>query len=253
VFFSKFSVVFSIVIMSDPIIPKVNQTETAETQSVGNESMSRSSTPPPFKLEAAPIQKQEAEKPTTENAPTAVPQSETAKANVTTDATTVTITYGPNANKDTVKASAETVIKELVAKSGGKSCKINSTARTPEEQARAMYSNLVGTGQGKGVEAQRKLYGAGGEKVIDTFVAEQAAKKTPDEIKAAMTTKIKELGPSNVSNHCADSSVLCVVDIDPGSITNGVKFAEEVAKDSRVSKFFKPPADPAYHLEIPVT
>lgn len=218
------------------------------------ETLQKSAAPPAFSLDASPIQKQEAEGNTTETTTAATPVAETATADAATtiDASTVTITYGSKANSSTVKASAETVIKELVAKSGGTSCKINSTARTPEDQARAMYNNLVGTGDGKGVDAQRKLYASPGNKVIDTFEAEQKAGKSADEIKASMAAKIKELGPSSVSNHCADSNTLCVVDIDPGSITNGTKFEEEVDKDSRVSKFLKPPADPAYHLEIPV-
>jgi hypothetical protein len=140
------------------------------------------------------------------------------------------------------------VIKEIVAKSGDKSCTITSTARSPEDQARAMYNNL----ESEGVEAQKELYADAGDKVIDVYVASKAAKKTPAQIKADMVAKINALGPSNVSKHCADSSKLCVVDIAPSSITNKTKFIEEVGKDSRVSKFLKPPTDPAYHLEIPV-
>lgn len=67
-----------------------------------------------------------------------------------------------------------------------------------------------------------------------------------------MAAKIVELGPANVSKHCGDSSTRCVVDIDPASIVHKTKFIEEAGKDSRVSKFLQPPADPAYHLEIPV-
>jgi hypothetical protein len=212
------------------------------------ETLQKSAAPPAFSLEASPIQKQEAP----EGGETVAAENATAEASTAVDASTVTITYGTNANSSTVNATAETVIKELVAKSGGTSCTITSTARTPEDQARAMYNNLVGTGEGKGVEAQKALYGASGDLVIDAFVEAKDAGKSADEIKAAMVAKINEVGPSNVSKHCADSSTLCVVDIDPGSISNGTKFEEEVGKDSRVSKFLKPPADPAYHLEIPV-
>jgi hypothetical protein len=164
------------------------------------------------------------------------------------DTTGITITYGANADKSAVAASCEIVIKELVAQAGDTSCTITSTVRTPEDQARAMYTNL----ENLGVESQKALYGNAGDKVIDVYVASSAASKTADQIKADMVAKINELGPSNVSKHCGDSSTLCVVDIDPGSITHKAKFIEEVDKDSRVSKFLQPPADPAYHLEIPV-
>jgi hypothetical protein len=165
------------------------------------------------------------------------------------DPTTVTISWGEHADRSVVTSTSETVIREIVAKAGDKSCTITSTARTPADQARAMYNNL----EGEGVDAQKELYADAGDKVIDVYVASKAAKKTPDQIKADMLVKINEVGPSLVSNHCADSSKLCVVDITPNSITNKTKFIEEAGKDSRVSKFLKPPSDPAYHLEIPVS
>ena len=69
---------------------------------------------------------------------------------------------------------------------------------------------------------------------------------------ADMTAKIIEIGPANVSRHCADFNVLCVVDIAPSSIQNKTKFVAAFKADKRVSKYFLPPSDPAYHLEIPV-
>ena len=47
-----------------------------------------------------------------------------------------------------------------------------------------MYSNLEGSGKGQGVEAQRKLYAATGDKVIDVYEALKKEKKSPEEIKA---------------------------------------------------------------------
>jgi len=158
------------------------------------------------------------------------------------------ITYGENADKSAVASSCETIIKEIVSKAGDKRCTITSTARSPEDQARAMYNNL----ESEGVEAQKRLYAPAGDKVIDVYVASKTEKKTADQIRADMVSKINELGPSTVSKHCADSTKLCVVDIAPTSITNKTKFIEEVKKDNRVSKFLEPPDDPAYHLEIPV-
>jgi hypothetical protein len=171
-----------------------------------------------------------------------------AGAAATVDASKVTITYGDDADSSTVASSAETAIKEIVAAAGLTSCTITSTARTPEAQAAAMYTNL----ENKGVDSQKELYADAGDKVIDVYVASKAAKKSEADIKADMVAKINEVGPSNVSKHCADSSKLCVVDIAPSSIADKDKFIAAVNADKRVTKFLQPPNDPAYHLEIPV-
>ena len=160
----------------------------------------------------------------------------------------VNITFGPQANRATVTAPSAQVISEIVANAGGSSCLITSTARSPVGQARAMYDNL----QALGVASQRRLYAAPGNQVIDTYVASKAAGKTPDQIKADMTAKINQVGPGRVSHHCADPATLCVVDIAPSSIGDQERFIAAVNADSRVTQFFLPPRDPAFHLEIPV-
>ena len=83
------------------------------------------------------------------------------------DVSKVSVSYGASANKASVKDSAELVIKEILATAGETSCTITSTARTPEDQARAMYNNL----ETHGVEAQKKLYAAAGDQVIEVYVA----------------------------------------------------------------------------------
>jgi hypothetical protein len=160
----------------------------------------------------------------------------------------VAITWGPNADSTKVAASALAVIKAICTTAGEDGCTITSTARDATDQARAMYNNLVATG----VAAQRALYGPFGDQVIDTYEASKAAGKTADQIKADMAATITAVGPSNVSKHCADPTVLCVVDIAPSSITNKTAFVAAVEGHAGVSKFLQPPADPAYHLEIPV-
>lgn len=158
------------------------------------------------------------------------------------------INFGPSADTSAVKPSALEVIKDLLRKSGDASCTITSTARTPAAQANAMYRNIVGTS----VKSQKDLYGHWGDMVIDQYVVSKKAGKTPDQIKGDMTAKIIEIGPANVSRHCADFNKLCVVDIAPSSITNKTKFVAAFKADKRISKYFLPPTDPAYHLEIPV-
>jgi peptidoglycan hydrolase-like protein with peptidoglycan-binding domain len=158
----------------------------------------------------------------------------------------IAISWGANANQGAVSAYARGVISDLVIAAGGKSCTINSTARTPEDQARAMYNNLAA--------GNEIAYAAPGAAVTAVFYKSKKAGKTATEIKADMTAEIYKQGPSRVSRHCADFNTLCVVDIDTGSISNGKAFVKAVDGDERVSKFLHPgnSQDPAYHIEIPI-
>lgn len=162
------------------------------------------------------------------------------------------ITFGARANKSVVSQKTLDLLKSILKDAGLDSCRITSTSRTPEDQARAMYNNLVATS----VPRQKKLYGAAGDQVIDVYVVQKAAGKTADQIKAAMEAKIKALGPTHVSRHCADPSVLNVIDIAPSTIANKQAFETAVLAAKargKVSHFITPPTDPAYHLEIPQT
>ena len=129
-----------------------------------------------------------------------------------------TITYGSQADATAVTPEALAVLKDVLKAAGVTSAQISSTARDASDQARAMYNNLEGTGKGQGVEAQRDLYAATGDKVIDVYEALKKEKKSPAEIKQAMKEKIDELGPSTVSLHLADTSKLCVFDVGPKSV-----------------------------------
>lgn len=163
-----------------------------------------------------------------------------------------TINFGPNANQSVVSNHTIELLSDLLRESGLESCLVTSTSRTPADQARAMFNNL----ESKGVKSQLDLYAAAGDEVIKVYVAKKKAKKTADEIKAAMEAKIKAIGPSKVSRHCSDPAVLNVVDVAPSSVsTNKKGFEKAVAKAvkaKRISKFLSPSGgDPAYHLEIP--
>jgi hypothetical protein len=68
--------------------------------------------------------------------------------------------------------------------------------------------------------------------------------------RAVGQAKIVALGPTKVSHHASDPSVLCVFDVSPSSITKKAEFEKAVLADKRVSKFLQPPLDPGYHLEI---
>ena len=159
----------------------------------------------------------------------------------------VEITFGQKATKENVTNFSLKVLEDILQAAGLSSALISSTARTPADQARVMFNNIVATG----VAAQKKLYAAAGDMVIDEYVRAKNAKKTPIEIKAAMEAKIIAIGPTKVSHHAADPNILCVFDIAPSSILKKAAFEKAVRADKRVSKFLMPPVDPAYHLEIP--
>lgn len=165
------------------------------------------------------------------------------------DTSGITVSFGSNADASVVSAYTLQVLKECLAAAGETSATITSTSRDPYNQARVMYDNIVS----KGVASQKALYAAGGDRVIDVYVASRAAGKDRAEIIAAMEARIRELGPSTVSKHCADPAVLGVIDVSPGSITNDARFIAAVDADARVSKFLHPgnSSDPAYHIEIP--
>jgi len=114
-----------------------------------------------------------------------------------------------------------------------------------------MFNNI----EAHGVAAQKALYAAAGDQVIDVYVVKKGEGKTAAQIKAAMEAKIKAIGPEKVSHHCADPAKLNVTDVAPSSITNKHAFenAVNVARSSgKVSRFITPNnGDPAYHIEIP--
>jgi hypothetical protein len=160
---------------------------------------------------------------------------------------TVEITFGKNAKKEFVTNFSLKVLEDILQAAGLNSAVISSTARPPADQARVMFDNIQSTS----VAAQKKLYAAAGDAVIDEYVKAKAAKKTPIEIKAAMEAKIIAIGPTKVSHHAADPNVLCVFDVAPSSIAKKAAFEKAVRADKRVQKFITPPLDPGYHLEIP--
>jgi hypothetical protein len=134
----------------------------------------------------------------------------------------VEIKFGPKAVKENVTNFSLKVLEDIMEKAGIGSALITSTARTPADQARAMFDNIKATSVAK----QKALY-------------------------AAMEAKIIAIGPTKVSHHAADPNLLCVFDVAPSSIAKKSEFEKAVRADKRVSKFLVPPLDPAYHLEIP--
>ena len=163
------------------------------------------------------------------------------------------INFQKSSDDAKVSASSREVIKAIMKEAGVFQLTVTSTARSVYEQASAMYTNIVN----EGVEAQKALYSDAGQQVIDAYVAAKAlANSNQATIMAKMVEKIQQIGPSKVSHHCLDNDKLQVVDIAPSSIPSQKQADFEKAIDSaksagKISTSFKPPQDPAYHLEIP--
>jgi len=158
------------------------------------------------------------------------------------------IVFGPNAKSADVSDFTLTVLRDIMRAADVARLTISSTQRSPQDQARVMYDNIVR----EGVARQKKLYKAAGQSVIDAYVAAKSAGKPPDEIKAAMVARILEIGPEKVSRHAADPKVLNVFDVSPQSIAHQAEFVQAARSDGRVAKVLTPAEnDPAFHLEIP--
>lgn len=123
---------------------------------------------------------------------------------------------------------------------------ITSTARTPEEQARAMLNNI----KKNGVQSQLNLYREPGKSVVRVY----NPNLTDAQNISAMTAKIIEVGPSNVSHHCADMSVLNVIDVSRSNLANVDAFlnALEIEKQKAIiSQYIEEENNNCVHIEIP--
>jgi hypothetical protein len=170
----------------------------------------------------------------------------------------VTLTWGEHARRDVVADSSLEIIRDIMRTAGLDHATITSTARTAEDQARAMYQNLVGKAKNQGVTATRHLYhrSKSAQLVIDTFVELRTQGLSAKDIQAGMKAKLEEVGPSTVSNHCADPKKLNVIDIGPASLGDtDDQDAFEAAANAEVGKhlkrFINRHRDPGEHLEIP--
>jgi hypothetical protein len=145
--------------------------------------------------------------------------------------------------------AAQTVLLDIMRLAGIESVLITSTTRTPADQARIMYDNL----EAHGVDAQKMLYKAPGQAVIDVYAHCRAQGMGADQTKAEMVRKILEIGPQMISHHCTeDTTKRSIFDVAPSSIPEEArrKFENLVAAHGNVDKFLMPPRDPAYHIEV---
>ncbi|MES2938627.1 MAG: hypothetical protein V4864_13155 [Pseudomonadota bacterium] len=161
------------------------------------------------------------------------------------------VLFGPKARQDVVSQYTIALVRGLLSQADCPSCTITSTSRTPADQARAMYANIVNLG----VTSQLALYAPAGDAVIQEYVKARKAGLPAASIIAAMTSKVIEMGPGNVSLHCADPGKLNVLDIAPSSLVDPGAFhaAIDAARQAgTISRFFAPGHhDPAFHIEVP--
>lgn len=165
----------------------------------------------------------------------------------TKPAGTPTVAFGTSANPDGLTPYSREVLVDVLRRAKLERAVVSSTTRSPEEQARVMFANA----ERYGAAHAHRLYGAAGDKVIDTYERAKAAGRTPAAVQLAMADTIRTIGPEKVSRHAGDPRVLCVFDVAPSSVADRAAFEREVKAEPRVAKFLVPPADPGYHLEIP--
>lgn len=131
---------------------------------------------------------------------------------------------------------------------------ISSTYRAPQDQARAMYANIV---QGNKIH----YAAATGGKVV--AVGEAGVKKgdSKDKVIADMVSKIEEIGPGKISKHMDPDVAVCDIRPSQISITDAKKIVARMLKekkDNNIGEFLYPESlgaseierDPAIHVEI---
>lgn len=165
----------------------------------------------------------------------------------------VSIGYGGNADASAVSGGMIDIIKDGLRAAGVSHGSISSTARTPADQARAMFTNCFNSG----AQSQLDIYGPPGDAVVQVYIAQTAGKTraqieaSADAIRAAMAAEIIAQGPERVSRHCGDPAVRTVVDMPSAQFngTNGTLFINAVS--GRVSRFIdERSVNHCYHLEL---
>ncbi|KAI2494819.1 Peptidoglycan-binding domain 1 protein [Fragilaria crotonensis] len=121
-----------------------------------------------------------------------------------------------------------------------------------------MFGNLINAGRtvAENVEQQRALYGGYGDMVIDVFVEKviglnlNGIINSRATIEAAMETKIKEVGPGNVSRHCGDPTQISVIDVGAAALPGllGERFVASVK--TRVKLIDERTSNSCFHMEL---
>jgi|GEM_PF-3310300 len=161
----------------------------------------------------------------------------------------VNVTYGSTVDRTGISDNAELVLRQICSRACIRAVTISSGSRSVESQARAMYENA----QKLGAASQRTLYGHVADRVLDAYEQGISQHKDPAQIQADMAQQINAAGPGNISHHLSQGSAVSTFDVAPSSIAGDeakARFVREVLADGRVQRFFQPPTDPGYHLEV---
>jgi RHS repeat-associated protein len=158
---------------------------------------------------------------------------------------------GSNSNLNNISDHSAKTISTSMDDANVGSVTVNSTQRTPQAQAEAMYDNA----KNNGVASQYKLYGSGGDQIIEVYERYSPNMNcSKAEAVEAMTVKMFEIGPSSVSKHIADPSQLNVIDLSTRALGGSAKdFHIALDVNFDISKILTPynSTDPAFHIEIP--
>lgn len=163
----------------------------------------------------------------------------------------VTIRFRDGVNSDGVTTHAIELLKMLGASSGNPHIDVSSVARTPYDQARVMYDNCLKLG----VRSQYDLYARAGDKVVAVYEREVKQGKDKNAVIKAMQAKIMEIGPSRVSRHCVDTSIMNVFDVPFSSITNKKEFRRALNKfhPYPISRYLDENSNNCFHIEMKLT
>lgn len=162
------------------------------------------------------------------------------------------IGYGANADATAVSAGMVDIVKDGLRAAGASRGTITSTARTPADQARAMFNNCLANG----AASQLALYAAAGDAVIRVYINATAGMTTAQiraaagTIRAAMEAEINAQGPENVSRHCGDPAVRTVIDVGYSSFNATNRPLFRTSTEPRVTRFIDEPNNSCYHLEL---
>lgn len=177
----------------------------------------------------------------------------------------VSISYRPDADANDVPDSLEEILQDGGRQAGDDTIDISSTTRDAQEQADAMFGNLIRGFTGanmvtatiaNNVTAQIGVYAAPGDRVIRAYetavtgLNEAQIIQQSQTIIATMVAQINVEGCVRVSRHCGDPAVRAVIDVPLSGIVNSGEARFRAAVAPQVDRVLD--ENNVYHLEYDV-
>ena len=172
----------------------------------------------------------------------------------------VVINFRSYADATVVSCGMMRLMKESLRAAGQAKADISSTIRSPKDQARAMFNNLVKQEKSieQNIQDQLNEYGTSGDKVVNLFASlvknksRQQISSDAESIKSQMEAKIIELDPYTVSHHCGDPLKLSVIDVPTSVFGSNMQLFESYAR-SRATNFLNEyRTNYCFHIELTV-